>query len=174
MLRNLLGLVVVIVFCACRAESRKQTVETNAEVRHVIDSLNSKMATSIAAGQADSIADIYAQDVWQLPPNSPPLVGRDSLLSFWKNAVATGKWQFDLKSDDVITADSLAIERGHFTLKVVAGPKAQYPSFEDRGNYVVVWRRESDGKWRAVWDAPVSTVPMPMLAIPPAAPPKKT
>ena len=94
------------------------------------------------------------------------------------NAVATGKWQFDLKSDDVITADSLAVERGHFTLKVVAGPKAQYPSFEDRGNYVVLWRRESDGKWRAVWDAPVREARSPMPCRPEIphqpAPPKET
>jgi ketosteroid isomerase-like protein len=166
MLRKAVGLIAVAAVCACRPANRTDPVA----VRHVIDSLNSKMATSIAAGQADSIADIYAQDVWQLPPNMMPLVGRDSLRSFWKNAVATGKWQFDLKTDDVITADSLAVERGHFTLKVVAGPKAQYPSFEDHGNYVVVWRRESDGKWRAVWDAPVSTVPLPM----PTMPPKKT
>jgi ketosteroid isomerase-like protein len=170
MLRKAVALIVVAAVCACRPVNRTDPVA----IRHVIDSLNAKIATSIAAGQADSIADVFAQNVWQMPPNSPPLVGRDSLLSFWRNAVATGKWQFDLKTDDVITADSLAIERGHFTLKVVAGPKAQYPSFEDHGNYVVVWRRESDGKWRAVWDAPVSTVPMPMPAIPPAAAPKKT
>ena len=165
---SLLGLVTVAALCACRAERAKQTLAGTNDVRHVIDSLNARVTAALSAGQPDSAADIYARDVWQMPPNMPPLVGRDSVLSFWRNALATGKWQFDLKSDDVVVADSLAVERGHYTLKTTAGAKAQYPSFEDHGNYVVLWRRDSDGHWRAVWDAPVSTVPMPM---PPA--PKK-
>jgi ketosteroid isomerase-like protein len=170
MIRSAVALVAVAALCACRAESRTPSASSTGDVRHVIDSLNSRIMTQIAAGHPDSVADIYAQDIWQMPPNSPPLVGRDSVLSFWKNAVATGKWQFDLKSDEVISMDSLAVERGHYTLKVAAGPQAKYPSFEDHGNYVVLWRRDGDGHWRAVWDAPVSTVPM---AMPPAATPAK-
>ena len=162
MRRILSGLVTLVALCACNFTGGKQSATNANDVRHVIDSLNTRVMTALSAGQAGSVADIYAQDVWQMPPNSPPLVGRDSVVSFWRNALATGKWQFDIKSDDVVAADSIAVERGHFTLKVTAGPKAQYPSFTDRGNYVVLWRRESDGHWRVVWDAPVSTVPMPM------------
>ena len=36
------------------------------------------------------------------------------------------------------------------------------PGFEpqqDSGNYLVVWRREGDGEWRAFWDAAVSDRP---------------
>lgn len=168
MLRKV-GVLAIAAVCACRPANRTDPTEA----RHAIDSLNSRFMRLIAASQADSAAEIFAQDVWQMPPNTPPLVGRDSLRAFWKNAVATGNWQFDVKSDDVIVTDSLAVERGHYTLKVVAGPKAQYPSFEDHGNYVVLWRRESDRNWRVVWDAPVSTAPMPMPAKPLPAPPKK-
>lgn len=174
MLRRMLGLIVVVVFCACRAESRKQTVETNADIKHVIDSLNTRMAAWYDAGQADSAAMVFAQDAWQMPPNMAPMVGRDSVRAFWVNALKTGKWHFDLKADEVAACDSLAVERGHYTLKVVAGPQAQYPSFEDHGNYVVLWRRDSDGNWKVVWDAPVSTVPMPMPTNPPTAPLKKS
>jgi len=169
MLRKAAVLVLIFTLSACRPAKHADPEA----VRHVIDSLNAHFASSIAAGQVDSAADMFALDVWQMPPNTPPLVGRDSLRVFWKNAVATGKWDFDVKSDEVITTDSLAIERGHFTLKVTAGPKAQYPSFEDHGNYVVLWRKESDGHWRVVWDAPVSTVPMPTALKPPPSPPRK-
>jgi ketosteroid isomerase-like protein len=155
-------LVVIAFVCACRPENRPDP----AEARHAIDSLNTRLVAFYSAGQADSAAQIFAQDVWALPPNSTPIVGRDSLRSYQNKVFAAGKWQFDLKTDDVAVADSLATERGHYTLKVTAGPRRLYPSFEDRGNYIVLWRKESDGHWRQVWEAKVSTLPLPM---PPAS-----
>jgi ketosteroid isomerase-like protein len=96
-----------------------------------------------------------------MSPNSAPVVGRDSLRAFWANAVQGGRWEFDLQAEDVVAADSIAVERGRYTLKFTAGPQAPMPSFQDRGNYVALWRRERDGQWRIVWDAPVSGMPPP-------------
>jgi len=163
MLRKIAALLALAAVCACRPANRTDPQD----VRHIIDSLNTRLVAFYSAGQADSAAQIFAQDVWALPPNSPPLVGRDSLRSFQKNVFATGKWQFDMKTDDVVAMDSLAMERGHYTLKVTAGPQARYPSFEDQGNYIQLWRRDADGHWRTVWEAKVSTVPPPA---PPASP----
>jgi ketosteroid isomerase-like protein len=165
MLRKEVGLLVVALACACRPANRTDS----AEARHAIDSLNARLVAFYSAGQADSAAQIFVQDVWAMPPNSPPIVGRDSLRSYQTKVFAAGKWQFDLKTDDVAVADSLATERGHYTLKVTAGPQAMYPSFEDRGNYLVLWRRDSDGHWRQVWEAKVSTVPLPMPPAPSGA-----
>jgi ketosteroid isomerase-like protein len=163
MLRKAVGLIVVAAAAfACRPANRTDP----AAVRHVIDSLNAKVEVWYDTGQADSIAAVFALDAIQMPPNMAPLVGRDSVRAFWTNNLKTGKWHFDLSTDEVVVSDSLAVERGRYTLKVVAGPQARYPSFDDQGNYLALWRRESDGNWRIVWDAPVSTVPMPM---PPSA-----
>jgi ketosteroid isomerase-like protein len=162
MLRKKLCLLAVAALSACRPGNRPDP----AEARHAIDSLNTRLVAFYSAGQADSAAQIFAQDVWALPPNSMPIVGRDSLRSYQSKVFAAGKWQFDLKTDDVAVADSLATERGHYTLKVTAGPLRLYPSFEDRGNYIVLWRKESDGHWRQVWEAKVSTrLPMPPASV---------
>lgn len=167
MTRGIVAFAIVLSLSACNSDARKQNEAGRVDIKHVIDSLNTKVVAWYSAGHADSASQVFAQDVWAMPPNSMPIVGRDSLRSYQQSVFATGKWQFDLKTDDVVSADSIAVERGHYTLKVTAGPQAKYPSFEDNGNYIALWRRESDGHWRQVWEAKVSTVPLPVPPTPP-------
>jgi ketosteroid isomerase-like protein len=133
-------------------------------VRQTIDAHNASVERWYLAGNVDSLVTVFAEDVWQLPPNMAPVVGRDSLRAFWTNALNWGRWEFDLQTQDVVTSGSISVERGRYTLKFTPGAQAPMPAFEDRGNYVVLWRQEPDGQWRAVWDAPVSELPPPGAA----------
>lgn len=165
MLRSVIGFIIIAVTCGCRAETRSEAGRVSQsdpqEVRRAIDSANAKITAWIAAGQADSVVTLFAKDAQQMPPGSPPFVGRDSIQRAWTNNLKGGKWQFDLKTDDVVVADSIAVEKGHYTLKVAANAGSPMPSFEDRGNYIVTWQRESDAQWRILWDIAASTNPMP-------------
>jgi uncharacterized protein (TIGR02246 family) len=132
------------------------------EVRRIIEGHNANAVRAYASGDADSIAEIVAEDAWQMPPNAPPLVGREAIRSFWRDALRWGSWEFDLQTQDVDVNGPLAVERGKYRLRFTAKPEAPpgMASFEDWGNYVVLWRREGDGEWRGVWDAPVSERPL--------------
>lgn len=132
--------------------------------RHAIESHNANAERWYLAGQADSLATLFAEDAWQLPPNMPPVVGRDSLRAFWTRAFTWGRWEFDLQSQDVITSGPIAFERGRYTLTFTPGDQSPIPAVADRGNFVVLWRRGQDGQSRAVWDAPVSELPPPGAA----------
>jgi ketosteroid isomerase-like protein len=134
----------------------RQDVNVSA-VRHIIEANNANVERWYAAGAVDSLVTLLAEDVWQFPPNSPALVGRDSVRRFWTAALTWGRWHFDFSTQDLVVSDSLAVERGRYTLQFTANSKAPFPSMADTGNYVVLWRREADGIWRGVWDAPVST-----------------
>lgn len=74
-----------------------------------------------------------------------------------------GAWDFTLETRDVAVDGAMTVERGSYRLAFTAGPDAPpgLDSFEDRGNYLVHWRREADGQWRIVGDAPVSELPLP-------------
>jgi uncharacterized protein (TIGR02246 family) len=127
------------------------------EVRRIIEGRNADAERWYAAGDADSLANLFTADAWQMPPNAPPLVGRESIRAFWKHATGWGSWKFELRTQDVAVSGSLAVERGKYRLSFTAKPgMAPMPSLEDHGNYLVLWRLEPDGAWRAVWDAPVS------------------
>ena len=131
-------------------------------VRAVIERQNANAVRWYASGDIDSLASLFAVDAWQMPPNSPALVGREAIRRFWGDAIKWGKWQFAIQTEDVSVSGSIAVERGKYSLKFTAGPAAPpgMSSFEDRGNYLVHWRRDPDGEWRVAGDAPVSEMPL--------------
>ncbi|MGH8311924.1 MAG: YybH family protein [Gammaproteobacteria bacterium] len=132
------------------------------EVRKIIDHANATVSREYASDNINAVVKFFAKDAWQMPPNSPPLIGREAIAKYWKQAVQWGHWQFTLHAQDVEVSGPMAVERGKYVLKFTAGPTAPagMPSFEDRGNYLVYWRHEKDGQWRIVADAPVSELPL--------------
>jgi uncharacterized protein (TIGR02246 family) len=149
-MKRALGLLFVIVACTPAPEHSAH------DVRATIERHNSDLEKLYASGDIDAVAQVFAEDAWQMPPNQPPLVGREAIRHFWSQAVQWGSWKFSLDTQDVTVSGPLAVERGKYVLRFTAGPNAPLPSFEDRGNYLVHWRHEPDGEWRIVADAPVS------------------
>lgn len=131
-------------------------------VREIIERKNSNAVQWYAEGDIDSLAAIFAEDAWQMPPNNPPLIGREAIRRFWSDAVKWGSWEFTLDTQQVDVSGPLGVERGKYVLRFAASPNAPpgMTSFEDRGNYLVHWRLEEDGEWRIVADAPVSELPL--------------
>jgi uncharacterized protein (TIGR02246 family) len=129
-------------------------------VRKIIDQQNANVCRWYASGDIDSVASLFAEEAWQMPPNNPALVGREAIHKFWSDAVKWGKWEFTLQAQDVHVHGPMAVERGKYNLKFTAGSAAPpgMTSFEDRGNYLAHWQREKDGQWRILADAPVSEV----------------
>src|SRR5436853_7784080 len=56
--------------------------DTTAEAKQAIDAADANWARLTAAGHADSLAELYHVNGVMLPPNMPPVHGRDAIRGF--------------------------------------------------------------------------------------------
>src|SRR5439155_27068685 len=63
--------------------------DTSADVRRAIDAADAHWARLTTAGHADSLAELYHQNGVMLPPNRPPMYGRQAIRLFMTPMNAT-------------------------------------------------------------------------------------
>lgn len=141
-------------------EVNKRIESESMQAKESISNNNKQIEKWYKAKQADSLISYMADDIIQFPPDSKPLVGKDSVKNYWTQLFQLGNIDFSLRTQDVKANGPLAIEWGKYSLTFSPDEKSPVPAFADSGNYLVYWRKINN-KWKAVWDAPVSTMPLP-------------
>ena len=92
-------------------------------------------------------------DAQWLVPGVPPIRGRESIAAAWKNVLGSGGNRVRVDVHEVTENGDWAFEIGEFT---ATGPNGQTIN---SGKYMVIWRRDGSGNWRAYrdifhWDIP--------------------
>src|SRR5579884_746274 len=116
------------------------------DVARAIQELERGFERNANAGDAAALAEaFYAEGAQLLPPNSPLVEGKAAIRDFWAGFLAAGVSDAELRTGDVGASGSLAHGVGAygFTLNGV----------RHEGKYLVVYRRQSDGSYRAIADA---------------------
>jgi uncharacterized protein (TIGR02246 family) len=113
-------------------------------------------ATAAAWNQAfiakdvEKIVSFYADDASLFPPGSGIDTGKEAIHAAWVALVTTPGFSASINTTKVEAARSgdLAYEEGTYllTTKVKGELKAE------KGKYVVVWKKQADGNWKAVAD----------------------
>jgi ketosteroid isomerase-like protein len=114
------------------------------------ETLSAALRRGDTAGVAAAVKSVYAPDAIVMWNDQNPWRGREA---FWKGAAAAlaqgGVSVKEAKNhrDDLAVSGDLAVENGTYvnTLVTKAGQEIQ-----QRGNYLVVWRRQPDGTWKVV------------------------
>jgi ketosteroid isomerase-like protein len=146
--------VVVLLATACSGPPAVDAGQVSAS----ISEKDAQLARWYAGGLADSAAMVFAEDCWFLRSNAQPLIGRDAYQAFWIEAFGWGNWRLSFDLEDLVVADSTAVERGRYTLTFAAGPASPIASAADSGDYLARWKLEPDGEWRIVWHASASAL----------------
>jgi uncharacterized protein (TIGR02246 family) len=115
------------------------------DVKAAIEAGNVKMEKDYAAGDAKAIAEAYTEDGVMLPPDATVVKGREAVAKLWQSWIDDGLKNLKLKTTEVEVSGDLAYEIGDFSLDVPGEDGSMTPA---PGNYLVVWKKGSDGVWR--------------------------
>lgn len=110
-------------------------------------------AWSAAAGARDlsKCVSFYTDDASVLPFNSPIATGKDQIREVWSNLMSNPGYSLRFRPTKIEVARSgdLAYEIGTFDLTMA---DETGKSAASRGKYVVAWRKQANGEWKAAAD----------------------
>ena len=151
-------LVAGLAFTACAEQSTVEPPDTRAADEAVIRAAVKEWSAAAQAKDAESFARVYAEDAVLMLENAPDMRGMAAIREGIGGLMQDPNFDLSFEADNVVVARSgdLAYETGTYSL-TMSDPEER-PATQ-KGHYVVVWQKQTDGEWKVVLDAPVSDPP---------------
>jgi uncharacterized protein (TIGR02246 family) len=152
----------VLVVAGCtqpvQAPPPTPTPDTRAADEAAIHAAVKEWSAAAHAKDADKFGSYYADDAALLLEGAPDLTGKAAILEGIGGMMKDPHFDLSFEADKVVVARSgdLAYETGSYSLTM---SDARKKASTQAGHYVVVWRKQGDGSWKAVVDAPISDPP---------------
>jgi uncharacterized protein (TIGR02246 family) len=121
-------------------------------IRSVIE----RDAEAVRSADWATVTRLFTPDAIRFPPNQPPIQGRTAMRA-WLETFPPLQ-QFTITADEIVGCDDLAFVRGTYAMTLDQGPDA--PPQVDRGHYLGLLRRQTDGAWLWSTDMAVSELPV--------------
>jgi ketosteroid isomerase-like protein len=124
--------------------------------RRAIERTNVAFTDALRRGDVATAVATFMEDAVLLLPNLEPVQGRMHIQTLLAALIGGARdLRYTLATDDVQAYGDVAVERGHYTLSTMVGGK----SAQDRGKYLIVWRRLTDGSWKIHRDISNTSLP---------------
>lgn len=121
-----------------------------AAVRQAIESANAGLIAAMEKGDSTAAASFYDADAMTMPQGMDASVGRSDIQKMFGGFMSGVKIEnMKLQVHDVVASGDLAVETGHYEWTMV--PKKGKP-IQDKGKYVVAWKKQPDGSWKLFRD----------------------
>ena len=158
-MRNVLGVgsILLTVFALAACSSRSGL--SDRDVTAVRESMDAYVRTTLASDW-DNWGKLMLPDVVAMPPNHAPLIGKDATVAYVKTYPKITK--FTVNTDEIAGAGDVAYARGRYSITTAS---ADGKSSTEKGSFLEVHKRQSDGTWpysRLIWhsDAPPPEPPV--------------
>jgi ketosteroid isomerase-like protein len=112
--------------------------------RDKVNLINDEYARAMAAQDVARMTSLYAADARLLFSDTPVVEGRAAVEAFYAKELERGSVAITFEPIDVIDAGELVVDIGY------------YESSDERGKYVVVFRRQDDGALKIVIEADIT------------------
>lgn len=157
--------VLLVVISGCDSQN---PFDHRATDQAVIRDLDAQWSKTAAAHDLDGTVSYYSDDAVLLPPHAPVANTRDAIRAVWAELAApTVSISWDASKIEVSKSGDLAYSTGSYTL-AMQDPQGK-PIF-DKGKFMEVWKKQSDGRWKTVADTYNSDLPVETPTPPPAQP----
>ena len=119
------------------------------DIASIILAMDQEFMRNVEAKNAEQLVNaFYAEDAQVFPPSQPLVSGREAIKQLWRAMVPLLQ-RVTLTTTRIEASGELAYGTGTYEM-TLSQPDGS--AVEDRGKYVVVYRRQTDGSYRAVAD----------------------
>lgn len=148
---------IVLFMLACNSENKEQNADSKSKAaafdkqsaKAFIDSINSQFSGHIRNGDSGWVASQYGPDAEILLEKSEPIKAND-IPSFWGGVCRSQTRDWTFTTTDLQGDENFLVETGNYEIRDTNKTLA------DRGEYVVVWKKETGG-WKLYRDVGISS-----------------
>lgn len=133
-------------------------------VARALDQANAAFSAAWVARDWEAIVGMYTADAILHPPAGGVLVGADRIAAFWRPIASSQPLGHRLEPTvRRELASGVVLETGRWhSRRMRDGQEEDWI----RGCYTLVWRLESDGRWRMEYDAWTNPIPADWACVP--------
>jgi len=150
----LVGLGFLCLLAACSPSPRPDSQEA---IVQAISEIEAAWVKDIATRDVEKWVSYYAEDGTILLPNAPPVTGRDNIRASLKSRVSDPNFSLTFRPSKIEGSGNIAYVQGAYAA-TRTDPRTM-EAVSDQGKYVTVYRKEADGRWKAVQDMVSSDLP---------------
>lgn len=124
-----------------------------ADVQQIIDADKAFSTMCMEKGMAEAFTAFAADDVVKLRPGELPVMNKKELEQMFAEHANDGvlKFKWEPVKADIAASGDLGYTFGNWQIHIAGDAITQDTTIY--GNYVSVWKKQDDGKWKYVIDA---------------------
>src|SRR5713226_2209161 len=144
---GLIGLLTLSIACTSVAVTDTRDNDVKA-----VKDVEAAWVKDAATKDPDKFASYYADDASLLLPNAPVITGKEKIKAAAASMFADPNFALSFQSTRVEASKGgdLVYSVGTYSM-TMSDPKDKKPT-TDRGKYLTVFRKQSDGSWKAIAD----------------------